>query len=112
MRLDRNDNGGRGKYALILLRKLESFETTGTFGPAYTPEVQAALDTLDKAGALDWGMAETDAEFFLIRLKDRSAAPALHAYAVDACEYDQEWAREVFALADAARAHPNKKTPD
>jgi hypothetical protein len=53
MKLDRNDNDdGLGKYALLLLRKLRVCETSDTFGPRYTPEIQAALDLLESVGAL------------------------------------------------------------
>lgn len=109
MKLDRNDNSdGLGKYALILLRELRRYETLGTFNA----EISAALETLEKAGALDWGNAGSGGEFFLIRLKDRGAEAALRAYADDAVGYDTEWAHEVYGLAGRAKHHPSKKTPD
>lgn len=111
MQMDRNLNeDGRGKYALVLLRSLLNYVGSGPFD-GHAPNIQAALDTLRDAGALDLGNS-TDTEFFVIRLKDRSAEAALNAYATDAAQYDQEWAREVFALADKAKHHPCKKTPD
>lgn len=113
MKLDRNENDNRrGKYALILMRQLALCESNKIF-EQYTPEIAAALETLEKAGALDWGAAGTDAEFFLIRLKDRHAAAALSAYARSAEEFgEDEWAEEVRALASQAAMHPNKKQPD
>lgn len=114
MKLDRNINDdGMGKYALILMRRLSECETGAIFGPRWTHKVQQAIVTLEKVGALDWGTAGTDAEFFLIRLKDRHAAAALSAYARSAEEQgEHEWAAEVRALATVAAMHPNKKQPD
>jgi len=108
VKLDRNENdNGRGKYALILLREIQMAD--GSFPPG----VQQALDTLKRVGVLDWGAAGSDSEFFLIRLKDRHAATALYAYARSAEEFGEvEWAKEVRALANTAATHPGKKQPD
>ncbi len=103
MKMDRNENeDGLGKYALVLLRKLRPVKGA----------VQDALSVLEREGLLDWGTSGTPAEFFLVRLKDRSAEAALRAYADDAMAYDAEWAQEVYLLADRAMHHPSKKTPD
>ena len=113
MKLDRNiqERNGLGKYALIKLRELEYFAGHVSTFELWTPEVREAFGLFEDCHALDWGNT-ADSEFFVIRLKDRSAAAALNAYATDAAQYDQEWAREVFAMADRAAAHPSKKTPD
>lgn len=112
MKLDRNVNGdGRGKYALILLRKLAEFEGPGTFD-GVSPNIAAAIDTLDKAGLIDWGIVGTESEFFVTKLKDKNAAPSLFAYAQRAAEDDPEWAAEVRRLAERAACSPWLKTPD
>ncbi len=112
MKLDRNipGNEGRGKYALILLRKLAAYEPEGAF--AASP-VMDAIALLDREGLIDWGLQGSDSEFFVMRLKDRSARPALLAYAADARSYDSEWAAEVRELAaHSGPSHPGCKTPD
>lgn len=111
MRLDRNINGdGRGKYALILLRKLAAFESPETFGQS---EVEKAIETLDKAGLIDWGIVGSESEFFVTRLKDRNAAASLHGYAQEAeANGELEWAEEVRDMARRAQISPWKKRPD
>ena len=105
---DRNINSdGRGKYALILLRNV-SLEEVGrgysdTFG-------YSSFDI--PVSAIDLGEAWTESEFFVIRLKDKYAAPALHAYADIAELDDPEWAAEVRALAKRAESYPTKKRPN
>ena len=111
MKLDRNipGNEGRGKYALLHLRKLALYTPAETFG---RNAVMQAVAVLDEAGLIDWGNHETS-EFFVIRLKDRCASAALSAYARVAGLFDQEYAGEVRDL--AARAgpyHPDCKIPD
>jgi len=102
MRLDRNENAdGKGKYTLVLLRKIERG------GAAYH-----MLMALSEMGVIDWGERHSDSEFFLIRLKDKFAAPALHAYALAAQDEEPEFAKDVMAMAVRAEHHPNKKTPD
>ena len=104
MRLDRNENStGAGKYALLHLRRARA---------AMTPEISAAITVLDKAGLIEWGKRGEDDEFFAIKLKDRSAPAALHAYANDAVDYDSEFAYDVSAMATRAERHPGKKQPD
>lgn len=52
-------------------------------------------------------------EFFVLKLKDEFAEPALRAYADAAREWDPEYAAEVDAMADrAGRNHPLCKRPD
>lgn len=103
MKLDRNINpDGRGKYALLKLRRQEK---------PFPPACQDAANTLKDFGLLDFGdTPETD--FFVIRLKDKYAAPALAAYAYAAMRDDPEYAAEVSELARMAAKHPNPKQPD
>lgn len=112
MKLDRNINGnqGRGKYALLLLRQLATFDSTETFGDN---ELAGPIRALEKAGVLDWGCEGSESEFFVIRLKDKYAADALAAYALAAQGDDPEYAREIAALAARASANnPHCKQPD
>lgn len=107
MKLDRNDNAdGVGKYALINLRRYRDL-------PA--DKAQEAFDLLgklDALGVIDKGARGASDEFFVIKLKDKYAAPALTAYANAAVEDDQEWAEQVLALASRAEHHPDRKQPD
>jgi hypothetical protein len=100
MKLDRNINPSRtGKYALVLMRVMPAFWWTRTIGKEVTIPCEA----------LDFGTAN---DFFVIRLKDKYAAPALLAYSLAAREDDPEWADEVFRLAEKAASHPHKQKPD
>lgn len=100
MKLDRNINeDGRGKYALIKLRTAGIKTYTQTDGWLAV-----------KADAVDFGNGDSD--FFVIRLKDKYAAPALAAYALAAYPDDEEYALEVLNLAKSAAEHPNKRQPD
>lgn len=86
MKLDRNLHAdGRGKYEL---RNLRTGEIVSDCGPG------------------------EEHEFFVIMLKDRNAVPALTAYARSAQRHDEQWAEEVFQLAERAAVHPMKKDPD
>ncbi len=70
MKLDRNVNAnGKGKYALVRLRGIE----TGTV--AY-----GMLQQLYKLGHVDFGIVGEKDEFFVIKLRDRFAADAIRAY--------------------------------
>lgn len=101
MKLDRNINPDkRGKYALILLRKTS------------LSLKELRLACREHGIALDLGLAGGPSEFFLIRLKDKYAAPALWAYAHAAYEDDPEWASEVERLARKAQRIRPKKIPD
>lgn len=123
MKLDRNiiGHGGRGKYALVLMRNYPNG------GAPELAEVQHALRCLERNGMLDYGEASSPSEFFLIRLKDRFAGDALRAYADAAKKYadtlfdkDQgafssmyAWAVEVLKLAGrAGDLSDHCKTPD
>jgi hypothetical protein len=102
MKLDRNVNGnGRGKYALLKLRKLDEFTETGDPFQTVAPKIADAIKTLEDAGILDWGIEGTESEFFVIRLKDQFASYALRSYADAARNFDQpEYADEIHELAE------------
>ena len=104
MRLDRNiTNPRRGKYALIKLRLSD-----------LTPDkCLPSCDTVPvETNAIDFGDSQ-DTDFFVIRLKDRFAAPALEAYAMAAFKAGEtEYATDVLRLAFEAKNHPLKTTPD
>lgn len=110
MKLDRNINADKtGKYALIKLRLLTNRDREMT--DAEYEAIQKAINTLDAFGAISWGNSP-DTEFFVIRLKDKYAAPALGAYAFAAWEDDQEYGMEVLNLAKIASECPIKRKPD
>ena len=72
MKLDRNINGnGRGKYALLKLRKLDDWLQSGATAEVPAP-IREAIALLEREGMLDWG-DKPETEFFLIRLKDKYA---------------------------------------
>lgn len=105
MKLDRNLNPtGKGKYALINMRKID--------GDPRTPEELAAA-ILAHPEAVEWGETGGDNEFWLIKLKDQYAQAALVAYAEAAAADDIEFAAEVERLAmRAGPDHPLCKRPD
>ncbi len=105
MQLDRNLNPtGKGKYALIKLRVAE-------------PKVRIVPNPIEpimaevESRAIDFGDTP-ETEFFVIRLKDKYAYPALRAYALAAMIDDEEYANEIMKLAHAADMHPSKRKPD
>lgn len=117
MRLDRNNNdGGRGKYALVKLRRVEEIREEAKEPNSQTPlddrpiiaaqdewdRVHEALHVLMRAGVLDYGVTDTESEFFVIRLKDRNALPALRAYSDSVRWRDPEFALEVSLLCNRA----------
>ena len=109
MKLDRNiaGNKGRGKYAIINLRKLSDLEGR------QLGAVLSALNELEELGILEWGAVGDPNEFFLIKLKDQCARAALRAYAREAAAFDPEWSDEVSELAGrSGRNHPLCKLPD
>lgn len=116
MKLDRNLGGdGRGKYGLIKTRRIaEILADNSPDQPLYRKErLEDALHMLKGLGVLDWGDTQAT-EFFVMRLKDINARPALFAYASGAAMHgDKEYAEDVFALAHrAGKKHPNCKMPD
>ena len=115
MKLDRNAEGPirRRKYALVLMREVEKAgalegEPSTT---SHAGQIKQALETLQKCGVLDYGSSEST-DYFVIRLKDKYAAPALTAYAEAAAADDSEYASEVSHLADLAAKNPQKQRPD
>lgn len=116
MRLDRNIEGneGRGKYALVKLRRLREITEAerGTKGNMAL-RVMEALTWLQEAGVLDLGDT-VDSEFFVIRLRDQYARNALEAYAREASSAgDDEYADDVREMAARSGGwHPNMKVPD
>jgi len=105
MKLDRSDSpDGKGKYALIKLRDVPDSALD-------SPESMADA-IIENPEIVDFGETD-DSEFFVIRLKDAYAEPALRAYQKAAREAgDDEWSREVRRLANKAATHPNKQRPD
>ncbi len=102
MRLDRNTNpDGKGKYALIKLR-------TDDVRPQL--QIPNIVTVPVMASAIDLG-STPDTEFFVIRLKDKYAAVALHAYSAACSKDDPEYSREIQKLAHRAQVHPNKQIP-
>lgn len=119
MKLDRNINpGGMGKYALIKLREApEVFHSD--------PECQCLAVP---RYAIDFGNINGDdpgRDFFVIRMKDRFAGPALRAYAHAISDYlaslplDDpqrlelvEYHHEIIHLAEAAHRNKAQRTPD
>lgn len=104
MKLDRNINPtGKGKYAVINMRKID--------GDPRTPQELAAA-ILANPESVEWGATGSEDEFFLIKLKDRHAVAALSAYSESAAVDDVEYADQVRELANAALASPFRKRPD
>lgn len=114
MKLDRNINDNRrGKYALLKLRKLDEFAEVDDPFQQVAPKIVEAIKTLETAGILDWGTTGTDAEFFVMRLKDKHARLALYAYAESAHADDPEYAGEIGELASRSGVNsPWCKNPD
>lgn len=106
MKLDRDINAdGKGKYALINLRKLP--------GARIDTAQDLAAAILANPEAVEFGRIGGPDEFWVIKLKDRHAQEALTAYAVSASADDLEYAVAVEQL--ASRAGPDSpfcKKPD
>lgn len=110
MKLDRNLHPtGEGKYALLLIRKLNALAQE--YGQGLPDDVNRAIQTLKRNGLLDYGNSD-DTDFFVIRLKDKHAYPALKAYSLSAAGDESEWAREILDLAEKALRHPHKQSPN
>lgn len=110
MKLDRNINpNGAGKYALIKLRavgerwfnELLEKRSGNTLG----------LDIPVAICAIDLGDSP-DTDFFVIRLRDKHAAPALAAYALSAFRDDPEFGLQVLNMAKRAAEYPHPQHPD
>ena len=107
MKLDRNTNpSGLGKYALVLLRKLHGLPSMMAHPITHERSFIVPEEAFD-TGSMD------DTKFFVIRLRDKYAGPALRAYARAATgDGNIEYANEILDLALIAERHPNKKRPD
>lgn len=105
MHLDRNlSKDGKGKYALINLRKIP--------GNPNTPEELAAA-ILANPECVEFGRVGDPDEFFLIKLKDVHAEVALEAYGNSASLFDPVFGGEVLNLAShSGPNHPYFKLPD
>lgn len=105
MKLDRNLNpGGKGKYALINLRKIVG-------DPRTAQEMAAAI--VANPDALQLGVVGEPDEFWLIKLKDKYAAAALQAYADAAQADDPEYANQVREMVQrSGQNSPFCQTPD
>jgi hypothetical protein len=118
MKLDRNIDGahGRGKYALLLVRKLPEHLPVSTTSSRdlRSQRIWNAIGLLEDEGLIEWGEPGSDEEFFVIKLKDRHSNAGLNAYAQDARIHgDREYGSDVQELADRAGPdHPKCKFPD
>jgi len=109
MKLDRNVNlDGKGKYALINIRKLDSF-------PLICGANVGQKFYLVPVETVEWGNTP-ETEFFVIKLKDENAGAALLAYSqavLRSPHPDPEFANEVYELAmRSGPLHPLCKKPD
>jgi hypothetical protein len=92
------------------LRKLPAYEPEAAFA---TNPVMDAIALLEREGLIDWGNEGTESEFFVIKLKDKFAAPALIAYANAARATDPEYAYDVDGMSVRAGLNsPWCKRPD
>lgn len=98
MKLDRNTNrGGRGKYALVNIRKLiptwdkvEAWDGEKKRTPSDPTDDELAIvfafRTLLKAGIISLGNETPGDQFFVMKYKDQFTWPALAAYSEAAHE--------------------------
>lgn len=117
MKLDRNINpDGRGKYALINLRKVSDEEFNELRESRRDKEPFALGSECLTLGD------EKGEQFFVIKYKDQFAPAALRAYAADVREYASnqqgedrrnfiEYAAEIEREAAISAAYQNKKLP-
>jgi len=103
-----------GKYAVLNLRRLrEKCSSSSSFDEVSSMEVFDAVRVLDQAGLLEWGVAGSVDEFFLIKLRDIHSQPALLAYASSASTVDVVYGREIQELASrSGHRSPYAKLPD
>ena len=106
MNLDRNIHpNGKGKYALINLRKIPG-------DPRTAEELAAAI--LANPECVEFGEVGGPDEFFVLKLKDLFADSGLLGYSHRArIEGETEYAQQVFGLARrSGRLNPWCKRPD
>jgi len=109
MKLDRNiTTPRRGKYALIKLRALSVRTLRRISRNRYELRGHSVHVPKD---AIDFGDSP-ESDFFVIRLKDKYAGPALFAYSLAARADDAEYADEIFRLAEIAACHPSRRVPN
>jgi hypothetical protein len=98
---------GQCKYAAVRMDKLTTMERPEQF------LARGALAQLAALGLLENPKPGEQEEFFLVKLKDRNAPAALHAYAASAVQRDKELAADVRELAARAGINsPWAKEPD
>lgn len=83
MNLDRNQGDGRGKYALIQIRKLENDDVLDL----YDSSEEASQHVYLPRQAIHTGQGDPGDQFFVIKYKDRFASDALRAYGQACLEY-------------------------
>jgi len=110
MKLDRNINpDGRGKYALVNLRRLHALQ------PGSKAICWEALDELLRLGVLSYGDESPGDQFFVMKYKDKLTPFALRAYAVGAMSQGtiemDEFGREIMREAKLAD-NAAEKLPD
>lgn len=106
MDLDRNLNtDGKGKYAVINLRKIPT-------NPQTPEELAAAI--LANPECVEFGRVGDPDEFFLIKLKDQYAQGTLMQYAHEASSDEEfEYSKQVHDLALRSGVNnPHCKKPD
>lgn len=83
MKLDRNTNrGGRGKYALVNMRKLIPRLDRVTSDPESKYDLAVdAFDLLVKEGIITLGTESPGEQFFVMKYKDKFTAAGLQGYA-------------------------------
>lgn len=89
MKLDRNTNrGGRGKYALVNMRKLIPFLERMEANDPLTVEEEGLLhcfQVLRDSGIITLGNETPGDQFFVMKYKDQFTHHALAAYAKEVC---------------------------
>lgn len=133
MKLDRNTNrGGRGKYALVNMRKLiPIIEQMEAWDASQDPNrnrqpgptecnIAMCFEVLVEEGIITLGNETPGDQFFVMKYKDKFTAAGLHAYAeavrraslfsLSTAESDSlmEYANEMFSQASAARELGNR----
>lgn len=108
MKLMRNVTpDGQCKYAAVRMDKIAALEAKDQVA------ARSALEMLADLGLLENPKPGDREEFFLIKLKDVYAEPALVAYANSVGKFDPEFAADVYSLTHrAGLRNPFHKEPD
>lgn len=81
MKLDRNTNrGGRGKYALVNMRKLIPMMDAPALSDEHARQCVAAFEKLVDAGFITLGNESPGDQFFVMKYKDKFTAEGLRGY--------------------------------